>query len=220
MAVDVSGHRARMRSRAKFVVPEEMRAQDLLELILYYALPRRDTKEMAGGLLDRFGTLEGVLAADPSELTQVSGIGANAAKWLTILNEAVQAYSQTEQSDLKSVAMFSAAKEHLAGLITGDEVCQLCVSAGGRLLSSAVISDTADWGGESAMRSALNEALITRAHGVIIGRRGDMFTERDIYCTRSYARTLLEAEVFLIDCILITPDGGLSLRVNRPEIWQ
>lgn len=70
------GHRARLRQRLLTAGPEALNDQDLLELILFLALPRRDTKPIARALLARFGSFAGAIAAPLSELEQVAGMKA------------------------------------------------------------------------------------------------------------------------------------------------
>jgi DNA repair protein RadC len=66
-------HRARLRKRFAADDGASMPDYELLELILFSAIPRRDTKPLAKSLIERFGSLAGVLAADYSDITQVAG---------------------------------------------------------------------------------------------------------------------------------------------------
>ena len=69
------GHRARMRKRLLTAGPEALADYELLEMVLFLALPRRDTKSIAHALLARFGSFAGVIAAPIADLRQVEGLG-------------------------------------------------------------------------------------------------------------------------------------------------
>ncbi len=70
-----AGHRRRLRERFMTAGAEALADYELLEMALFRALPRRDTKPCAKALIGRFGSLAGVLAADPAELKKLDGIG-------------------------------------------------------------------------------------------------------------------------------------------------
>ena len=69
-----AGHRKRMRARLR-AHPETLEAHELLEILLYQSIPRRNTNETAHALLHRFLTLDGVLSATPEELMEIENIG-------------------------------------------------------------------------------------------------------------------------------------------------
>lgn len=71
---------------------------NVLELLLFYALPRRDTNLVAHTLMDTFGGLDGVFAASPEELMKVPGIGENAAALIRLVPEAAQRYLVARES--------------------------------------------------------------------------------------------------------------------------
>ncbi len=72
---DHAGHRDRLRERFLNSGPEALADYELLELVLFMALPRRDTKPIAKALLERFGSFAGVISADPRRLDEVKGMG-------------------------------------------------------------------------------------------------------------------------------------------------
>ena len=74
-AAGAEGHRLRMRQRLLKAGPEALADHEMLEMILFIALPRRDTKPLARELLARFRTFGGVLGAPPTELMGIDGIG-------------------------------------------------------------------------------------------------------------------------------------------------
>ncbi|MCQ4159539.1 DNA repair protein RadC [Roseomonas sp. GC11] len=75
LAMSAEGHRARMRTRLLQAGPEALGDHELVEMLLFLALPRRDTKPVARALLARFGSFANALAAPVAELRQVAGLG-------------------------------------------------------------------------------------------------------------------------------------------------
>lgn len=75
VSAGAEGHRLRMRQRLLKAGPDALADHEMLEMILFIALPRRDTKPLAKALLGRFRTFGGVIGAPPAELMAVDGIG-------------------------------------------------------------------------------------------------------------------------------------------------
>ena len=74
------GHRQRMRRQLKTSGMDSLSDVQVLEVLLYYAIPRADTNPIAHRLLERFGSLSGVLEAAPDELSNIEGMGDAAAQ--------------------------------------------------------------------------------------------------------------------------------------------
>lgn len=218
MAVSVDGHRMRMRQRAERMTVEAMRSQDIVELLLYYALPRRDTKQQAGELMNRFGDLESLLAADEEALCSVKGVGPRSARWLRTLGELVDAYRDLESEDRPCLSNISRAQKFLGSFFDDakyPEVWQFHLSASGRLLGSSIVADCAAWGESEYLRGALIGAMESRAHSVLLGQFSpypyDPVDEYDSELTSRYARTLAAADIQLLDHLIVCPDGRFSL---------
>ena len=77
-----NGHRERIREQYISHGAEAFLDHQFLELLLTYAIPRRDTNELAHLLLERFGSLEGVVTAEIAQLMLVEGVGESAAVFL------------------------------------------------------------------------------------------------------------------------------------------
>lgn len=69
------GHRARMRHRLLTAGPDALADHEMLEMLLFIALPRRDTKDIARRLIARFGSFPAAIAATPNDLRGVEGVG-------------------------------------------------------------------------------------------------------------------------------------------------
>ncbi|SDK46277.1 RadC family protein [Paracoccus chinensis] len=86
----IADHRARLRDRFMQGGAGAMPDYELLELILFRAVPRQDMKPIARRLLDRFGDFNRVLSADPTQLAQVEGVGPAVVTELKIVEAAAQ----------------------------------------------------------------------------------------------------------------------------------
>ncbi|MFZ1923487.1 MAG: DNA repair protein RadC, partial [Xanthobacteraceae bacterium] len=82
------GHRERLRSRFRDAGPDALSDYELLELLLFRALPRSDVKPLAKSLLEKFGSFAEVIAAPQSRLAEVKGLGHASATELKIVQAA------------------------------------------------------------------------------------------------------------------------------------
>ena len=85
--VGADGHRERLRSRYLESDPESIEDYHLLELLLFYSIPRRDTRDEAMALMSRFGSIKDIFMSDYEELTSVDGIGKNSAILISLVHE-------------------------------------------------------------------------------------------------------------------------------------
>ena len=79
------GHREKMRARFLAAGLDAFADHEALELLLYYAIPRRDTNPIAHTLMERYGSLSAVLEAPAEDLRKVEGIGESAAILLRLV---------------------------------------------------------------------------------------------------------------------------------------
>ncbi len=91
-------HRERLRGRFLREGIDGFEPHNVLELLLFYAIPRCDTNPIAHRLIDRFGTLAGVFDADIDELCKVEGIGENSASLIKLIPQLSRRY-MTELSE-------------------------------------------------------------------------------------------------------------------------
>ena len=89
-----TGHRERARQRFLRIGEEALDDYELLELILFLAIPRVDTKGLAKELLAKFGTYSNVLSASPERLAEIKGMKGAAATNLKIVQAAAQRFAR------------------------------------------------------------------------------------------------------------------------------
>ncbi|MBQ3483175.1 MAG: RadC family protein [Clostridia bacterium] len=99
------GHRARLRERF-LRDPESLADHELLELALFYTIPRRDTNDLAHSLIEEFGSLSGVLEADAELLKSVEGIRDAASTFLRMLGELSRRYAMSKLKPEQSPQVF------------------------------------------------------------------------------------------------------------------
>src|SRR5512147_1590595 len=83
------GHRERLRERFREAGAEALSDYELLELVLFRAIPRRDVKPLAKDLIAKFGSFPEVISALPARLAEVKGMGATAITELKVVHAAV-----------------------------------------------------------------------------------------------------------------------------------
>lgn len=93
---DLSGHRQRLRQRFLDAGPGALADYEMLELLLFQAIPRRDTKPIAKALIDRFGSYRNVLRADPDALMTVKGMGQGGAVLFKAVADAAERLAREE----------------------------------------------------------------------------------------------------------------------------
>lgn len=88
---DHSGHRARMRERYLKSGLDSFAPHEILELLLYYAVPYRNTNDIAKQLIDRFGSLSAVFETPVDSLME-AGLTENQAIYLKLISDVTRAY--------------------------------------------------------------------------------------------------------------------------------
>jgi DNA repair protein RadC len=88
------GHRDRLRARFSEVGGDALPDYELLEIVLFRSIPRRDVKPIAKDLLRRFGSFAEVLAAPPALLSEVDGVGESVVTDLKIVEAAARRFAR------------------------------------------------------------------------------------------------------------------------------
>jgi DNA repair protein RadC len=103
-----AGHRERLRERFVKGGADAMPDYELLELTLFAALPRRDTKPLAKALLARFGSFAEVIAAPRARLLEVKGVGESVVHHLKIVEAAAQRLAKTRVINRPALSSWTA----------------------------------------------------------------------------------------------------------------
>jgi len=105
---DTLGHRHRLRARLIDGGAEALADYEVLEVLLFAAKPRGDTKPLAKALIQQFGTLGAVLSATPEELQAVDGVGEATVAAIAVVREAARRLAATQIADKPLLSSFDA----------------------------------------------------------------------------------------------------------------
>lgn len=147
------GHRARMKARFVRNGLDNFDDHSVLELLLFYAVPRRDVNELAHALLDHFGTLDAVFEASYEDMMRVPGVGENVATLLTLIPQVGRRYQMAkrrQQTILRSsedagnylVPLYLYERTEVVYLLCLDAKCGLisCKEVGRGVVNAAEVS--------------------------------------------------------------------------------
>lgn len=107
-----TGHRDRLRQRFLDAGPSAIPDYELLELLLFRILPRRDTKPIAKAMMARFGSFSEALTAPPKLLEEIEGLGPSAVTDLKIILAAAQRFGRDELPDRPILGSWSTVIEY------------------------------------------------------------------------------------------------------------
>ncbi len=107
-------HRKRVREKFRETGLNGFHEHNVLEFMLFYAIPRKDTNEIAHELINEFGSFSQVLNASIEDLTRVEGVGLEAATFIKLIPELFRYYMSNNVKDKRLVADSKDAIEILA----------------------------------------------------------------------------------------------------------
>lgn len=151
-----AGHRGRLRERFNQAGLMGFAPHEALELLLTYAIPRRDVNPLAHRLLKRFGSLNRVLEAKAEDLATVSGIGPQAASLLSLVLPLFRLYQQGLTREQAAFSGHAGLLAYCRALLLGERLERflvLSLDAGGKLITHSVISSGDE--GETAVYPGL-----------------------------------------------------------------
>lgn len=137
-------HRQRVRERYMSEGINSMADHNIIELLLFYVIPVKDTNGIAHALIEKFNDLNGVLEAPVEELEKIDGIGENAATFLKLLRDVSLLYSFRKHQMVLETSPMASLKDFIELQYkneTKEKVYVLCLDAQGRVQRCVKICD-------------------------------------------------------------------------------
>jgi DNA repair protein RadC len=192
--------------------------EQVLELLLFYCIPRQNTNELAHLLINEFGSFSQVLKAEVSDLTRVSGIGNNTALFLKLLLETIRYYDVDCKKDERCLETIEACGDYLLPFFRcrcNETVYLLCMDAKCKVLSCRIIGEGSINSAAVPTRRVVEAALAAKATSVVLAHNHPsgiaLPSNEDIATTKRIAAALSAVDVVLTDHLIVADDDYVSL---------
>ena len=215
------GHRQRLTARYVSGGLEGFEEHEVLELLLFYAVPRVDTNPIAHRLIERFGSLAGVLEATPKDLEETAGIGARTAAFLSMMPDMARAYEKSRLGKRPVIRSVRDACDFAKSLLFGKPYEQFYVvwlgtqgrvihferlSEGSSTESPVYVSKVA----AAALRHHAAKGFITHNHPGGTPRP----SPADVEATQLVLRALSTLGIELVDHVIVSDGQTFSFRAD------
>lgn len=221
-----AGHRKRLRERFRKTGLDGFHDYEALELLLSYAIPRKDVKPVAKALIRRFGGLRGVLDAPHEELVTVEGIKDNAATFLRAVKAAAGLYLREGLRGVKVERISSAGAllgylRAAMGGLRDEHFRALFLNSQNELIADEVIQEGTVNQSVVYPRKVMERALLHKASAIIFvhnhptGRCRPSAEDRAI--TAELSRLARGMGMAVHDHVIICRDGHYSF-LERGEL--
>lgn len=213
-----AGHRARMREKFLADGGAHFGDHELLEMLLYAVIPRKDTNETAHRLIEAFGSLENVLDASPEELCTVEGIRENAAVFLALVRETAKRYAAAKLNEGEKASPVFDSPEKIAAFlrpkylgVTVERAYLLLFDNGMHLLDCRHLGDGEISSVLFSVRKIAEAAYRKRAARVVLAHNHPdgiaVPSGEDLNLTRQVAKALQLLDIPLLEHFIFSKYG-------------
>ena len=213
------GHRQRLKKRFLEEGLEYFNDHQVLELLLFYCIPRQDTNPIAHALLDHFGSLAQILEAPPEDLQKIPGVGESAAAFLSLLNAFYRYYRIKNEADVRYLNSLKECGLYMKPFFQGrrnETVYLLCMDAKKKVLCCKEVGEGSVNSAAVPIRRIVEMALNANATTVILAHNHPsgyaVPSTEDILTTQKLAAALSAVDIVLADHFVIADNDCVSLR--------
>lgn len=210
-------HRKRVKDKFLEFGLESMYPHEILEILLYYSVPREDTNPIAHTLIKEFGSLSAVLDADYNDLLKIKGLGPHSAMLLKLVPEICKKYGQDKLSQFADCKNHNSTVEFLKAhlsLLNHEEFHLLCLTSDLKLLKHIKLFSGTVNSAAVNLRKLTEEILKYDTAGVIIAHNHPSKNLQpsvdDDEITEKILNSLNYLNIQLLDHIIIAGDKAYS----------
>jgi DNA repair protein RadC len=211
------GHRQRVKSRYLSEGLDSFEDHQVLELLLFYCIPMKDTNELAHKLIGAFGSLANIFEADPKDICKRCGVSENTAILLSIIPSLTRRYVMDKWGEKPVLGSSAKAGEYAVSLFTGrtyEVFYVICLDAQNRvnhavLVHEGTINETPVYPRiivETVLRYQANSVILAHNHPGGSKRPSDA----DLQITKRIIAALEAISVHVTDHIIVAGDRYFS----------
>ncbi|MBQ3491725.1 MAG: hypothetical protein IJA74_04150 [Oscillospiraceae bacterium] len=212
------GHRDRLKSRFRNEGLDNFDELYVLELLLFYCIPRKDTNPIAHRLLDRFGSLNGVLDATPEELEKVEGVNKSTSTFLSLIKQVGRYYQVKSAAPGEILRTVDQCGKYLVPYFFGrdtETVFLLCLDAKCKVLCCKKVGEGSVNSANVPVRRVVEIALGANATSVVLAHNHPtglaIPSADDIQTTHRISAALDAVDITLVDHIVVSQDDFVSI---------
>ncbi len=216
-----AGHRKRLRERAIETNLEGFEEHQILELLLTFVIPQKDTNPIAHLLIKEFGSLSGVLNADVNDLVKVKGVSEYSASFLILLKDVFRKYKQSSTKSITTIKNTKEAievcKSELADLLE-ERVLVICVDNSNKVINKKIIAVGDDSKATLSIRKIVDVVVRANTSNIILAHNhpngASTPSAEDDVATKNLVFSLALSGVTILDNIIVGCDGCYSYFAN------
>jgi len=213
-----AGHRDRVRERYLTEGLDAFRDHEVLELLLFYCIPKRDMNPVAHALIQEYGSLSGLFEADPRDVARRCGLSEATAILLSLAGPLTRRYLKQRWGDRPMLGTSSRAGEYAVSLFSGrpyEVFYVICLDAQNRVNHAALVHEGTLNEAPVYPRLIVEAALRHKANSVILSHNhpgGSLSASGpDLDVTRRIKAALTPISIPVVDHIIVAGEKYASL---------
>jgi DNA repair protein RadC len=216
---DRRGHRSRVKQKFLTSGIDAFMDHEVLEILLTYAIPRKDVKSLAKSLLNQFGSLRGVVDAEIGDLMKTPGIGEHTAILVKLIKALSTVYLRQKARAKPQIACTSELLDYCRAAMGGkkdEEFCVIFLDAQNQIIDFETVQKGVANQAVVYPRQVLERALRQKASAIILAHNHPSGhvrpSEADIRLTKTIQETARMLDILVHDHIIIGEDRFFSFR--------
>lgn len=216
------GHRIRLKNIYKNTGGKVLPNHNLLELLLFFGIPYKDTNEIAHSLIEKFGSLPNVLEADIEDLKSVKNMTENAALLIRLTADMARLYRNGQEDLAETVKNEEDLKKYILrkySVVKTESPLLMLFDGTDRFIGSYFLNEGSHNSAEINIGKIVKIANSANSKRVVIAHShpdGTGISSNDVVSTRNLAYRLGGVGIELAGSYVVTKEKALSIPCGEP----